>query len=217
MKYNIPLPEEKLSWFRERLGIDQNELKKLERYQGLFIARKRQFSSYFFEYFSNIEETGFLLEHHEGKGNLERIWTEWFELLFTSGFDHRFLTYLWKSGLRHVEINIDHRFITLSYSIVRQFCQRIVREEITAFEQESVLTLIDKLVDFCFLIETHAFIEATLRCDMEVVKGISHQVRNPLTVIGGNALRLLKSMGKGSTESSIQRICETIIKENKRH
>ena len=216
MKYNMPMPEKKLSWFREKLGIDQNELKKLEQYRDFFIARKRQFSTFFFEYFSAIEETGFLLEHHEGKGNLKRIWMEWFELLFKSGFDHRFLTYLWKSGLRHVEINIDHRFIALSYSIVRQFCQKIVKEEIPAPEQESVLTVIDKMVDFCLLIETHAFIEATSRCDMEVVKGISHQVRNPLMVIGGNALRLLKSMEKGSTESSIQRICETIIEENKR-
>jgi len=68
-------------------------------------------------------------------------------------------------------------------------------------------------VDFCVLIETHAYVIATSQCDLEVVRGISHQVRNPLTVIGGNILRLQK---KVDPASPVHQTYETILKENER-
>jgi signal transduction histidine kinase len=69
------------------------------------------------------------------------------------------------------------------------------------------------MIDLCLLIETHAYITATSQCDMEVVRGISHQVRNPLTIIGGNILRLLK---KVDPQNPVHRTYKTILAENKR-
>jgi signal transduction histidine kinase len=69
------------------------------------------------------------------------------------------------------------------------------------------------MIDTCLLIETYAYVAATSQCDMEIVKGISHQVRNPLTVIGGNIIRLLR---KEDPHSPLHRTYETILGENKR-
>ena len=216
MKINISFPEEKISWFRDKLGITNKDFKQLDKVSHLFIKNKSGFSAYFFDYFSRIDETDFFLTHQDHSGNIGNIWEEWFASFFRNNLDHGFLMSLWRSGLRHVEINIDHRFITLSYSILRQFCQDIVKNEVSPDEQKSILITIDKMVDFCLLIETHAFIEATSRCDMEVVRGISHQVRNPLTVIGGYAMRLMNNTHNDTSHKDISEICKTIINESKR-
>jgi signal transduction histidine kinase len=63
------------------------------------------------------------------------------------------------------------------------------------------------------LVETQAYLTAAARCDIEVVRGISHQVRNPLTVIGGNVLRLLKTV---DPENPAYRAYEIILNESKR-
>lgn len=215
MTLSIPFPSEKISWFKEKLGIRNNDFNRIEEYSHLFIKNKTNFSLYFFNYFSRIDETDFFLKHQEHGENLGWIWEKWFTSFFSNHFDNSFLISLWRSGLRHVELNIDHRFITLSYSILRQYCQEVVRKEVPKEAHKEVLVFIDKMVDLCTLVETHAFIEATSRCDMEVVRGISHQVRNPLTVIGGHAMRLMKNANKGD-DHDIHNICKTIIEESRR-
>jgi nitrogen-specific signal transduction histidine kinase len=141
------------------------------------------------------------------------IWQRWFELVFREGLSQELLGYLWRSGLRHAESDIDQRLINLGYAFVRQFCQDVATAEVPSSERENVLVELDKLIDFCALIESHAFITATSQCDMEVVKGISHQVRNPLTVIGGNILRLKRKVTPGSP---LEEIYDTILNENRR-
>lgn len=216
MKDNIPFPDEKITWFKEKLGIEKKELEQIARYSQIFIEKKAAFSAYFFDYFNRIDETAFLLAHQKHGHHLSKIWENWFELFFKENFSENFLKALWISGLVHVEINIDHRFIMLSYSVLRQFCQRIIRQQIPQNDRESILTIIDKMIDFCLLIETNAFVEATSRCDMEVVRGISHQVRNPLTVIGGNAVRLLRNSDKTIDQTVVPEISRTIIEESRR-
>lgn len=115
--------------------------------------------------------------------------------------------------MRHVEADIDQRFINLGYAYVRQFCQGVAEAELPVSDRGAVLVELNRLVDFCVLIETHAFITATSQCDMEVVKGISHQVRNPLTVIGGNILRLKRKVAPGSP---LEEVYDTILVENRR-
>jgi signal transduction histidine kinase len=213
MKAQIPAPFERLFWFQEKLSLRGKEQEKLSRYRNLFAEKKEAFAESFHQYFYEIPETKLILDHEERHGHLKKAWTHWFEMLFKKDFDEQFLSYLWRSGLRHVELNIDKRFINLGYSIVRQFCHKIAREEIPLADQDMVMVAIDKMIDFCLLIETYAYIAATSQCDMEIVKGISHQVRNPLTVIGGNIIRLLR---KEDPHSPLHRTYETILGENKR-
>jgi signal transduction histidine kinase len=213
MKCDISAPLDKMAWFREKLSLDAEEEKTLFQFRSVFAEKKEFFAEYFYMYFYEIPETKLFLEHERRMGHLKAAWAHWFEALFLKGFTESLLVYLWRSGLRHVEVNVDKRIINLGYSIVRQFCQEIVRKEIPPSDQETVLVAVDKMIDFCLLIETYAFVEATSQCDMEVVKGISHQIRNPLTVIGGNIIRLLR---KEDPDSPVRKTYEAMLGESRR-
>ena len=213
MKLDTPVPSARLSWFQEKLGLGDREQKCLVEHRAIFLKRKHRFSEEFFRYFWEIKETRIILDHENRGPHLKKLWEQWYELIFTEAVTPRVLGVLWRSGLRHVELNIDKRFINLGYAFVRQFFHETAKEEVPFADLHSVTTTLDKLVDFCVLIETHAYVTATSQCDLEVVRGISHQVRNPLTVIGGNILRLQK---KVDPASPLHRTYDTILKENER-
>jgi signal transduction histidine kinase len=213
MKLDTPVPFARLNWFQEKLGLGDREQKSLVKHRAIFLRRKQRFSEEFFRYFWEIKETRIILDHEKRGPHLKKLWEQWYELIFTEAVTPRVLGVLWRSGLRHVELNIDKRFINLGYAFVRQFFHETAKEDVPSADLHSVTTTLHKLVDFCVLIETHAYVTATSQCDLEVVRGISHQVRNPLTVIGGNILRLQK---KVDPTSPVHRTYETILKENER-
>jgi len=213
MKPNAPVPFERLHWFREKLGLGDLEQQILSTHRDLFLKQKERFSEELFRYFREIKETRIILDHEQRGPHLRKLWEQWVELIFTESISPRVLGVLWRSGLRHVELNIDKRFINLGYAFVRQFFHERAKEEVPSEDLHSVTTALGKMVDFCVLIETHAYVTATSQCDLEVVRGISHQVRNPLTVIGGNILRLQK---KVDPDNPVHRTYETILKENER-
>ncbi len=213
MKCDVPVPLEKLRWFETKLNLDRKSPEELNPFRSLLIEQKDVFAEAFYLHLYAIPETRIYLDHEKYQGYLKKAWNNWFEFLFKEGFSDRFLNYQWQSGLRHVEIGVDHRYITLGYSYLRQFCQKTINDKIPVEDRESVLQVIDKMIDFCLLVETQAFIEATTQCDIEVVRGISHQVRNPLTVIGGNILRLKK---KVTSDNPVHEIYDAILGENQR-
>jgi signal transduction histidine kinase len=213
MKLDTPVPVAKLKWFEEKLGLGDRERQTLAKYREAFLKQKRRFSKDFFRYFWEIKETRGILDHERRGPHLRKLWERWYELIFTEAMTPMFLGILWRSGLRHVELNIDKRFINLGYAFARQFFHETAKEEVPFADLHGVTTALDKMVDFCVLIETHAYLVATSQCDLEVVRGISHQVRNPLTVIGGNILRLQKMVDPASP---VHRTYETILKENER-
>ncbi|MFO0751807.1 MAG: ATP-binding protein [Thermodesulfovibrionales bacterium] len=194
---NISIPYQKLLHLLEKLEIKEEELGGLEPFHHLFTSRKDEYAAYLHHYFLAIPETRVLLEHLEHPGHLIRAWAYWFETLFTEKPGKDFAARLWRVGLRHVEVNLDQRYTNLGFSITRQFCNQIVRASIPAEEAVAVSHTIGKLLDFCLLVETSAYIEATTRCDLEVIKGIADKVRNPVTVIGGNIKRLQRKVATG--------------------
>jgi signal transduction histidine kinase len=214
MKLNIPVPMERLAFFKKRLGLEDKEMESLDPYRSIFAGRRIEFAEYFYQYFLEIPETKIILEYEKHQNRLvKKIWPQWFESLFKKELDESIFAYLWRSGLVHVEEKIDQRFINLGYSVIRQFCQKIAKEGVPAEDLKPVLASIDKMIDFCLLIETQAYIIATTRCDIEVVKGLSHQVRNPITIIGGNIIRLQKDSVPGSYN---YKVCDAIMSECRR-
>jgi signal transduction histidine kinase len=213
MKIDTPVPFARLNWFQEKLGLADREQEHLAKHRDVFLKVKERFSEEFFRYFWEIKETRIILDHERRGPHLKKLWEYWYELIFTEAITPKVLGVLWKSGLRHVELNIDKRFINLGYAFVRQFFHETAKDGVPSADLYAVTTALDKVVDFCVLIETHAYVVATSQCDLEVVRGISHQVRNPLTVIGGNILRLQKKLDPGSP---VHQTYETILKENER-
>jgi signal transduction histidine kinase len=214
MKLDTPTPLEKLAFFKRKLGLDEKVMERLDSYRGVFAGRHFEFSEFFHRFFMEIPDTRIILEYEKHQNRLlTYIWPHWFESLFTKDLDDALIVNLWRSGLVHVEEKIDQRFINLGYSIVRQFCHKVAHDSVPPSDLNDVLSAIDKMIDFCLLVETQAFVTASIRCDIEVVKGLSHQVRNPITIIGGNVIRLQKGSEPGSHQ---YKICDSIMTECRR-
>jgi nitrogen-specific signal transduction histidine kinase len=207
------MPYEKLLFFQKQIGLSAEELESLAPYRHLFVEKKDELAGFFYNRFYQITRTRMILEHEKRHGAMKEVWARWFQSLFESSWDESFFYYLWHSGLRHVEVNLDQSFINLGFCFIRQFCHQIVCSEIPIGSRGSILLTVNKMLDVCLLIETNAYMSATSYCDREVMKGISHQIRNPVTIIGGNAMRIRK---KSEENSELYRACDNIILESMR-
>jgi signal transduction histidine kinase len=98
---------------------------------------------------------------------------------------------------------VDQRYINLGYILARRFCSDLVKLHVPEAERYAVFEIVAKKIDLCLLIATDAFFAATTQCDSEVMNGIAHQVRNPITIIGGFIGTLRRKAGPGSPLSEI--------------
>jgi signal transduction histidine kinase len=207
------VPYAKLYFIKEKLGLSERDLEMLDPYREIFIRHKDQFAQHFYEVFDNIPETHLILEHEGRPGFLKKTWAAWFELLFRTQLDDTLLAYLWRIGVRHVEVALDQRFSNLGFSVIRQFCHGIVLSEVDPGQAAPLLNIVNKILDLCLLIETEAYITKTTRCDLELMREVADRVRNPVTVIGGNIRRLQKKVDVASKEYDL---LQRLITENQR-
>ncbi len=210
---NIPIPYDRLAFFLKELDIIDEELRVFAPYRDLFVGRKDAFGDFMYNYFYSIPRTRIILDHDKPPKRLAKTLASWFETLFKSALDEDFLGYLWRSGLRHVEVNLDQRYVNLGYSTVWQFCHRIIATEIGLEVRQKIAATVDKMLDLCVLVTTDAYLTAITRCDLEVIKGVAHQVRNPITVIGGNIRRLQRKVEANCKDDAI---FHSIIQESMR-
>ena len=197
MKYRsiaLSVPFGRLRFFMEELGLTPPELAGLAPYKGLFAKKGREFADYFHDIFMGVRDTRKLIEQLENPQALKNDWANWFETVFASEIDEDFMAYQWRIGIRHVEVNLDQPYSNMGFAMVRKFCGRIIRDEVPEADQARVSSVIDKILDFCLLTETTAYIEATSRCDVDIIGGIADRIRNPITVIGGNLKRIQKNL-----------------------
>lgn len=206
------IPKEKLVFFRDAIGLNQADMERLASFRDIFVGKKTDFADYFYNFFIEIPETGKILEQFASADFLKKVWASWIEHLFSGRLDDQFLGYLWRAGLRHVEVNLDQRFSNLGFTIARRFLQQIVRTDFNGQDAVVVSQTIDRLLDFCILVETNAYIDATSRCDLEIIKGVADRIRNRITVIGGNILKLQKKI---NADDPLYTVYESVISESK--
>ncbi|MCB2190965.1 MAG: hypothetical protein KQI62_05330 [Deltaproteobacteria bacterium] len=208
-----PVPIERLNLFLEKLELDHSTLERLAPWRQIFLDQSEEFGREFCRYFMRIDRTRQIMEQGDYLPGLEKVLGGWFHALFKEEFSSGFLNYLWNSGVRHVRLNLDQRFVNLGYAMARQFCHRIVSQQIPIDHQAQVAEVIDRMLDFCVLVATDSFITTTFHCDRRMIEGIAHQVRNPITIIGGSIRRLQKKTDPGSPAYLAY---EMVLKENQR-
>lgn len=207
------VPLDRLRSFRDRLELQQDKAHQLRTLRPTLLAHQDAFAEFFYDYFLHIDKTAAILQHETRPHKLRQNWRTWYASLFAGEVDDAFLAAVWKSGVAHVRVNIDQRYINLGYGLARTFCTDIINNEVETEQQLPALAALDALLDCCILVATDAFVEATTKCDREVVDGIAHHIRNPVTVIGGNA-HLLKRINGSSAPMS--QSLEAILYEAKR-
>jgi signal transduction histidine kinase len=195
---HIPPPFERFEMLKGKIGLRPEDVVALDPYRELLASHKVEFGNYFYETLHDFPDTRRFLELERRRGQLRINWTTFFGLLFTSRFNRQFIEFLWKSGLTHVEMSVDQRYINLGYILARRFCSDLIKQVIPEPDRYPVFETVAKKIDLCLLIATDAFFAATTQCDSEVMKGIAHQVRNPITIIGGFIGTLKRKAGPGS-------------------
>ncbi|EPR42662.1 histidine kinase [Desulfovibrio sp. X2] len=206
-------PLTRLRFFREQLGISPGVSDVLAPWRQAFLGRKEAMSEFLYRLISGYAQTKIVLQHQTSEERLRHNWQGWYERLWQDPQSDEFLSALWRSGTRHVQYGVDHRFISLAYSHVHRFCEAEVRSIVPQDEQAAVAQALNGLFDLCLLVETDAFINSASRCDLDVMAGVAHQIRNPLMIIGGNAAALMRSAAE---DTRARQAGETIIDEAKR-
>ena len=205
-------PLERFAFFQDNLGLTEADVRLLEPHRALFLGKKAEFLEYLHGFLSGMEESRRILELMEAHGGLRKNWAAWYQAFFTEGLGPRFYDFLWNSGLKHVQRNVDQRYINLSYCVTRLFLRGVVERELPESEARSVVAAVDKMLDLCLMVATDAFLATTTQCDREVINGIAHQVRNPLTVIGG----FIRNLKKRAEEDTVRSALDTMYQETVR-
>lgn len=190
-------PIERLIFFRNELNISSEELDILQPYARQMAERGAQMAKELYKRMGKMAQTKIILDHQTSPKRLQSNWMGWYTMLWERPCDDAMLATLWHSGLQHVTHGVDHRFITLAYSQVRRYSHQAITDIVAPEDSETLHILADKLFDLCILVESDAYITAQTHCNNDVMMGIAHQIRNPLTIIGGMASRLLRLDEKG--------------------
>lgn len=210
---SIPAPMDRLRSFQSQLGIVQEDFVRMDHLSPSFLPERDGFARRVFDHFHTIPATRVVLDHGPSQERMIRIWSHWYEAFFQNRNEDTFLVAQWRSGLNHVAAGIDHRYISLAYAMARKFIHEVAFAKLDAEQCSPAIDLMDRLLDLCLLVETDAFITSLTKCDLEIIRGIAHQVRNPLMVIGGNVLRLRKQLPENDPRHEVY---ETMLLEANR-
>ena len=188
------VPYQNIQLMMNKLQLTEADLLIVRQCKDVFIESCDNFAAFFYKAFYEIPETRILLERLGEPAIIKQTWSTWFRRLVGADPDIDFIGYIWRIGVKHVEVNLDQRFSNLGFSLVRQYCHRITLENFPPDRAVEIMSAIDKLIDFCISVETSAYIDSTVRCDIEILKGIADKIRNPVTIIGGNLRRLQRKL-----------------------
>ncbi|MHC1788859.1 sensor histidine kinase [Solidesulfovibrio sp.] len=200
------IPTDRLRRFRELLGLSDLPENPLARWVGVLGATPEAFADRIQGFVTEAPQLRIIQDNLPDPSKLRRNWAEWFAGLFRQGLGEELLTRLWRSGQAHVAYNVDHRLISMAYALARAYLHEQTVGRLPPDEIPGVLRSIDALIDFSLLVETDAYVTFATRCELDVIQGIAHQVRNPIAVIGGQARRLIRLHGQDADVAEAARI-----------
>lgn len=207
------IPTERLRRFRELLGLSELTGNPLARWADTLGSEPEAFAARIQEFVLEMPQLRIVQENLPDPPKLLRNWSDWYSGLFTLGLGDELLTRLWRSGQAHVAYNVDHRLISTAYTLARVHLHDKAAALLPAKELAEALRGIDAMVDFSLLVETDAFVTFATRCELEVIQGLAHQVRNPIAAIGGQARRLMRLRGQDpEVATSAQVVLEEAIR-----
>jgi signal transduction histidine kinase len=195
------------------MNISDDQLSQLNEFRDVLIGSKGEFRDKFYRFFFAIPDAKTILEHVAKLDVLHNSWDYWFDSLFRTDIDAAYLEFIWGIGKRHMELNVEQRFTSLGFFLIRQFFREKIDEKIPSDKRSVISETIDKLLDLNLFVMTAAYIETTIHCDIEVIKGVEDKIRNPVTVIGGNIMRLKRDASRPDYEKVL---FDSLIEQNKK-
>ena len=194
MTGDIPLA--RLAFFRKEIGLGEAKLAAIRPYADKLAARSRKAGKYLDALFRKITPRPRLeLTVDFLGGTVKEFWTRWYETLWTRAWDDEFLRELWQQGVSAARMGIDLQYMMLGEVKCRQIFMRTVRDEVPRDLRSPVALAVNDLLDLCLMVRVKGHASYHSRMAEPILQGLFHQTRNPLTVIGGTALQLMRSGG----------------------
>ena len=208
-----PIPWERLDFFSRRLGVDEGLRLRLRPFAQGFQDLADEVTEYLFRSIRDMTLAQIILRQHTSEQRLKNNWRGWFLRLWGEGDDHSFIRTVWRSGSLHVRYGVDHRIISMAYALVRRHLHSRIEEFVPLSDRDQVHRSVSQLLDLCLLVETDAFLHNSTHCEWEVMAGVAHQLRNPLTVIGGFAQ---KARREAEENSPVRRSMDVVLEQARR-
>jgi signal transduction histidine kinase len=202
----LPLPRERLEKFLALLGPGEGPS---SAWAEVFTPLADELAGRIEAFVMSRPQLRIILDN-QPPGRLMNNWKRWHATVFTKGAGVELMDYAWRSGQAHVIHNVDHRLISFSYIKARAFLHEAAMSRLPERDRPAAIMAVDRAVDLSLLVETDAYVTYSTQCEMEVIQGISHQVRNPVSVIGGAARSLMRQHKEGDPSHEA---AETILAE----
>lgn len=184
----------RFEYFRREIGLDQARLEVLRPYADVLAERGRKAGKYLDALFRKVSPRSHLdLALEYWGGATKRFWIEWYSTLWTRPWDDAFLHELWDQGAEAARCGIPVQFMMLGEIKSRQFFVRGVRRAAPQDRQDAVSAAVVDLLDLCMLVRVRGHTAHHDAVAEPLLQGLFHQTRNPLTVIGAAAARILRT------------------------
>lgn len=193
---NGDIPVARLEFFRKEIGLDESKLAVIRPFADKLAARARKAGAYID---ALVRKTAprvrleMTLEFFDGA--LKDFWAAWYSTLWTRAWDEGFLRELWQQGVTAARLGIDLQYVMLGEVKCRQLFIKAVREDVPPDFRGRVASAVNDLLDLCLMIRAKGHSSYHSEIAEPLLQGLFHQTRNPLTIIGGTATRLMRSGG----------------------
>jgi len=126
----------------------------------ILLPASDQFADEFYNYLIQNRETASFFKSDEAIKRRKDTFKQWFEDLFTTQYDNRYLQRLQRIGKVHVKINLRSYFVDASMSFIRNMCRQRVAAHINdSAAQEELLATLHKALDINLSVITSSFQE----------------------------------------------------------
>lgn len=192
MTQDIPL--RRLEYFRNEIGLDEAKMAALRPYAPELARRARKAGKYLDALMRKVAPRARLeLTVDFDEGAYGKFWTHWYSTVWERPWDNAFLRELWTQGFNAARGGVDLQYVMLGEIKCRQLFIKTVRETVPQGQRSQVSSAVNILLDLCMMVRAKGHASYLAQCSEPLLQGIFHQTRNPLTVIGGTAMRIMRS------------------------
>ena len=189
----------------------------LHKLRPLVVPHRLAIAHRFYQHIERHPSAGAVLDGPEQTARLKVTLQRWVVECFEGPWGDAYYARRSCIGRRHVEINLDQRYMLTGMSVVRDHIFELVIA--SGFEDLSLLRSVDKLLDMELAIMLESYREeneAKLRRSErlaaygEVMAAVAHELRNPLSVMDSSLYLLSRTASDDSLQRHVDSLREQV-------
>jgi uncharacterized membrane protein (DUF373 family) len=155
---------ESIKEIREQFEFTDDDQANLEKLGELLLPLSDQMAEDFYDFLKQNPKTAAYFKTDQAVARRKETFKSWFNDLFTSQYDNRYLLRLQKIGKVHVKIGLDSYHVNASMSFIREQCRRQLAAQIKdGVCKEDLLITMHKALDINLSIMTSSYQEEKLK------------------------------------------------------